>query len=117
MPIGLDPTTLAEHPELHSDRGLLLALFGVVLVATGYLWRWFVSDRARIVNENSRLNDLLRSQVEQTTRLVSQCTIALNNNTQALNQMAAMLTDRERRMVEAMRTRYEMPDALQETGR
>lgn len=97
-----DPTTLMNNPELHNDRGLLIALAGVGLVGLGYVWRWIMSDRARLVDDNAKLNDILRTQVGQLATLVTQCTAALNNNTTALTQIAALMTERDIKMARTM---------------
>lgn len=109
---AIDPLEIAGSPVLQSDRGLLIALGALAVFGIGYCARWILSDRKRLVDENMQLNSMLREQVGQQATLISQCTIALTNNTNALNQIAALMTERERKMVEVMQTHYLKNDAV-----
>lgn len=123
IPAEFDPTALASHPALQSDRGLLIAGVVVVLGIAAIVGRVFLADRQRMLEENSRLTQLMLTQVGELAKLVATCQTALedsrkshdkavavieqntrshDNAVRAQTQFAAMLTARERKMSDVM---------------
>jgi hypothetical protein len=116
------PTVLPalDHASAQSDRWLFMFL-GLVLLYAGWLiWRYMTERLAKAHVRMEQLSDLAVENGKAMSRIAENCAIALNqstltiqenaqalkNNTKALADCAAVMSDGQRRLAEFMASQY-----------
>lgn len=86
-----DVKEIINQAATKDDRWLFVALLVIVLLAVVGLWRWLTSDRDKVATRLTEITDRHISQSEHLSTVVTNNTLALQQNTEALRRVELVM--------------------------